>query len=146
MSASVQLVRVPIYTDALISGVLTAAPWNGATGGILVLEATNSILFNSNINLKGMGFRGGQISTGGFSCNDPNWANANGGRKGEGIAEAPINQEENRAPLANGGGGSNTGNPGAGGGGNRDHEAGRDDDHHAPAHTRADRGVRGGGA
>ena len=118
VNASVQLVRVPIYTDALISGVLTAAPWDGVTGGILVLEATNSISFNSNINLKGMGFRGGQISTGGFSCNDPNWANANGGRKGEGIAEAPINQEENRAPLANGGGGSNTGNPGAGGGGN----------------------------
>ena len=118
VSGRVQLVQVPVYTDVTISGVLTAAPWDGIIGGVLAIEATNSITFNANIDLKGLGFRGGQSSAGGFSCNDPNWANTNGGEKGEGIAEAPSNQNENRAPLANGGGGSNTGNPGAGGGGN----------------------------
>ena len=118
VSGKVQLVQVPVYTDVTITGVLSAAPWDGTSGGVLVIEAMNSITFNANIDLKGLGFRGGQSSMGGFSCNDPNWANTNGGEKGEGIAEAPSNQNENRAPLANGGGGSNTGNPGAGGGGN----------------------------
>lgn len=114
----VQLIRVPVYADAVINANLSAAPWNGSTGGVLAIEATNSLTFNSNISLNGLGFRGGQISIGQFSCSDPNWANNNGGEKGEGIAEAPAGQNENRAPLANGGGGSNTGNPGAGGGGN----------------------------
>ena len=117
-SGLVQLVRVPVYSDAEITSTLTASPWNGSTGGVLVIEATNSISLNANIDLKGIGFRGGQITVGGFSCSDPNWANNNGGEKGEGVAVAPSGQNENRAPLANGGGGSNTGNPGAGGGGN----------------------------
>ena len=53
-------------------------------------------------------------------CNDPNFASpgTNAGKKGEGIALAPLNLDGNRAPLANGGGGSNSGNPGAGGGSN----------------------------
>lgn len=118
ISGKVQLVQVPVYTDVTISGVLTAAPWNGTIGGVLAIEATNSVTFNANIDISGLGFVGGQFTSGGFSCGDPNWANTNSGKKGEGIAEAPSNQDGNRAPLANGGGGSNTGNPGAGGGGN----------------------------
>tara|TARA_B110000090_G_C13400458_1_gene453249 strand:- start:5674 stop:8535 length:2862 start_codon:yes stop_codon:yes gene_type:complete len=117
-SGRVQLIRVPVYTDAIITAELTAIPWDGFTGGVLAIEATNSLTLNSDITLNGIGFRGGQISVGQFSCSDPNWANNNGGEKGEGIAEAPSGQNENRAPLANGGGGSNTGNPGAGGGAN----------------------------
>jgi len=114
----IQIVKVPVYTDVTISGVLTAQPWNGSRGGILAIEATGSISFNSHIDLSGLGFRGGEVYTGFFGCGDPNWANVNSGKKGEGIADAPIGEEGNRAPLANGGGGSNTGNPGAGGGAN----------------------------
>lgn len=117
-SASVQLVRIPVYTDVTISDVLTAEPWDGTIGGIVAIEATGSITFNSSIDVSGMGFRGGEVFTGSFGCGDPNWATTNSGKKGEGIANAPIGQEGNRAPLANGGGGSNTGNPGAGGGAN----------------------------
>ncbi|MBT5439624.1 MAG: hypothetical protein HOK92_10540, partial [Flavobacteriales bacterium] len=117
ISGHVQLVKVPVYSDVTISGALTAEAWNGSSGGVLAIEATNSITFNSDIINSGLGFTGGDVYTGSFGCGDSNWATTSSGKKGEGIAEAPMGQEGNRAPLANGGGGSNTGNPGAGGGG-----------------------------
>jgi gliding motility-associated-like protein len=117
-AGKVQLVRVPVYSNVTLIGTVTAQPWNGTTGGIVAIEATNSITFNANINVSGQGFIGGAVYNGFFSCNDPNFANQNAGKKGEGIAIPPATMDSNRAPLANGGGGSNTGNPGAGGGGN----------------------------
>jgi gliding motility-associated-like protein len=117
-SGKVQLVKVPVYANATIVGTVTAQPWNGTTGGIVAIEATNSITFNANINVSGQGFIGGAVFTGWFGCGDPNYANQNAGKKGEGIAIPPVTLDANRAPLANGGGGSNSGNPGAGGGGN----------------------------
>lgn len=117
-SGKVQLVKVPVYTNATIVGTVTAQAWNGSTGGIVAIEATNSITFNANINVLGQGFIGGAVFTGWFGCGDPNYANQNAGKKGEGIAIPPVTLDANRAPLANGGGGSNSGNPGAGGGGN----------------------------
>ena len=117
-SGKVQLVRVPIYSSVNVIGTVTAQPWNGTTGGIVAIEATNSITFNANINVSGQGFVGGAVFTGWFACSDPNFANQNAGKKGEGIAIPPVTMDSNRAPLANGGGGANTGNPGAGGGGN----------------------------
>jgi gliding motility-associated-like protein len=117
-SGKVQLIRVPFYSNATIVGTVTAQPWNGSTGGIVAIEATNSLTFNANINVSGQGFVGGAVFSGWFACNDPNYANQNAGKKGEGIAMPPVTMDSNRAPLANGGGGSNTGNPGAGGGGN----------------------------
>jgi gliding motility-associated-like protein len=117
-SGKVQLVKVPVYSNATIVGTVTAQPWNGTTGGIVAIEATNSITFNANINVSGQGFLGGAVFTGWFGCGDPNYANQNAGKKGEGIAIPPVTLDANRAPLANGGGGSNSGNPGAGGGGN----------------------------
>lgn len=117
-SGKVQLVKVPVYTNATIVGTVTAQPWNGTTGGIVAIEATSSITFNANINVSGQGFIGGAVFTGWFGCGDPNYANQNAGKKGEGIVIPPVTLDANRAPLANGGGGSNSGNPGAGGGGN----------------------------
>jgi gliding motility-associated-like protein len=117
-SGKVQLVRVAVYSNVTIAGAVTAQPWNGSTGGIVAIEATNSITFNANINVSGQGFIGGAVYSGWFACGDSNYANQNAGKKGEGIATPPITMDSNRAPLANGGGGSNTGNPGAGGGAN----------------------------
>jgi gliding motility-associated-like protein len=120
VSGLVQLVKVAVYNNVTISAPLTSQAWNGTTGGIVAIRASGSITFNAGINVSGAGFIGGTFTTGFFSCGDMNWANssANAGRKGEGIAQAPVGQDGNRAPLANGGGGSNSGNPGAGGGGN----------------------------
>ena len=119
-AGKVQLIRVPVYTQATINAPVTATPWNGTTGGVVAIEATTSLTFNNQINVSGQGFVGGAVTTGWFACNDPNFANPGSaaGKKGEGIAIAPLNMEGNRAPLANGGGGANTGNPGAGGGAN----------------------------
>ena len=119
-AGKVQLIRVPVYNQATINGVVSATPWNGTIGGVVAIEATTSLAFNNQINVSGQGFVGGAFTTGWFMCNDPNFANsgASAGKKGEGIATAPLNMEGNRAPLANGGGGANSGNPGAGGGSN----------------------------
>jgi len=116
----IQLIRVPVYNQATIIGTVSASPWNGTTGGVVAIEATSSLTFNSNIDVSGQGFLGGGFTSGFFACNDPNYASSglSSGKKGEGIAIAPPNLDGNRAPLANGGGGSNTGNPGAGGGAN----------------------------
>ena len=43
-SGKVQLIRVPVYSNATIVGTVTAQPWNGSTGGIVAIEATNSPL------------------------------------------------------------------------------------------------------
>ena len=120
IAGKVQLIRVPVYSQAIINSSVTASPWNGTTGGVVAIEATNSVTFNNSIDVSGKGFIGGAVTAGFFACNDPNYANpgTSAGKKGEGIAQAPLNMDGNRAPLANGGGGSNTGNPGAGGGAN----------------------------
>ena len=120
VAGKLQLIRVPVYNQATINAVVTASPWNGSIGGVVAIEATTSLTFNNIIDVSGKGFVGGAVTTGWFACNDPNFASAgtNAGKKGEGIAVAPLNLEGNRAPLANGGGGSNSGNPGAGGGAN----------------------------
>ena len=120
VAGKVQLVRVPVYNQATINAVVTSSPWNGTTGGVVAIEATTSITFNNMIDVSGKGFAGGAVTTGWFACNDPNFSSpgTNAGKKGEGIAAAPLNLDGNRAPLANGGGGSNSGNPGAGGGSN----------------------------
>ena len=120
VSGKVQLIRVPVYNQATINAVVTSSPWNGSTGGVVAIEATTSLTFNNSIDVSGKGFVGGAVTTGWFMCNDPNFASsgASAGKKGEGIAPAPLNLDGNRAPLANGGGGANSGNPGAGGGSN----------------------------
>lgn len=120
VSGKIQLIRVPVYNQATINAVVTSSPWNGSTGGVVAIEATTSLTFNNSIDVSGKGFVGGAVTTGWFMCNDPNFASsgASAGKKGEGIAPAPLNLDGNRAPLANGGGGANSGNPGAGGGSN----------------------------
>lgn len=120
VAGKLQLIRVPVYNQATINAVITSSPWNGTTGGVVAIEATTSLTFNNVIDVSGKGFVGGAVTTGFFGCNDPNFASsgANAGKKGEGIALAPLNLDGNRAPLANGGGGANSGNPGAGGGSN----------------------------
>ena len=120
VTGKVQLIRVPVYNQATINAVVTSSPWNGTTGGVVAIEATTSLTFNNVIDVSGKGFVGGAVTTGWFACNDPNFSSpgTSAGKKGEGIAAAPLNLDGNRAPLANGGGGSNTGNPGAGGGSN----------------------------
>ncbi len=114
----VQMIRIPVLSNPTVDGLLTAQAWNGATGGVLVLEATNTLTLNADIDVSALGFRGGQISGSDGSCALGDYANSllTYGQKGEGIA-TDVNDRA-RAKLANGGGGGNPHNSGGGGGGN----------------------------
>jgi len=126
IAGKVQLVSVPVYESATITGDLLAQNWNGETGGIIALEVETILTMNANINADGAGFRGGAINVVESNCNavinmtdyfyeTGNWR---GSQKGEGIAVEILDKEWGRGPLANGGGGGNDHNAGGGGGGN----------------------------
>jgi hypothetical protein len=101
-----QVIRVPLFYSIKLIGAITAPRWNGASGGVIVISATDSIIMNGQtIDASGLGFRGG----GGISYNGSGSgsssdyrtvasANANGG-KGEGIAGTPKYLNNNNAFL-----------------------------------------------
>ena len=137
---SFQVVRVPQYTTATTSSTLTAAAWNGSTGGVLALDTTSTLTLNGTVSVDGLGFRGGAaIQRGGVA----GLANTDvvtsavltaNGNKAEGIGGTPLGTAAgNRYPggdaargaPANAGGGGTDGRPtandensGGGGGGN----------------------------
>ena len=131
-----QVIRVPVYYDVQLTATITAPRWDGYSGGVLVLYATDKILMNSQtIDASGLGFRGGGgrafTGSGSGSSGDyitPSSYNANGS-KGEGIAGTPKYLNHNNSFLdvsgtegypngsyakgapANAGGGGTDGNP-----------------------------------
>jgi|GEM_PF-650326 len=116
----VQLIRVPYFQAANITDTLTCKPWDGSSGGVVILNSATDVTLNAPIDVSKKGFRGGQIGAG-FSCNNTGaWAVATGtgGNKGEGIAEYITGFEAGGAKLANGGGGAYSANTGGGGGAN----------------------------
>ncbi len=124
-SGRVQLVRVPVYNTAWVIAPLTAAPWNGSTGGVLALEAASLNLL-SNISVDSLGFRGGarnaitviyNIANCGITTYAGGQGSGNCSGKGEGLIDTVLNQSCGRGSQANGGGGGNNINAGGGGGG-----------------------------
>ncbi|MEO6758737.1 MAG: hypothetical protein ABIO24_04725, partial [Saprospiraceae bacterium] len=122
VAGKVQLVRVPEYTDAAV-GDLSCQPWDGNTGGVLVLDIANTLTLMGDLDVNAKGFRGGQVADASVSIYDqknyfyppdPNVAAA----KGEGIAIIPADKSFGRGRVANGGGGGNAHNAGGGGGSN----------------------------
>jgi gliding motility-associated-like protein len=121
----VQLVKVPVYNNVNVIGVLTCSPWNGQTGGVLALEANGNVTLNANIDVSGKGFLGGAKLAGQlFSCAGnttsfklPNTSLASA-NKGEGIAITKQTFTKGLGPLGNGGGAGNDVNGGGAGGGN----------------------------
>ena|GEM_PF-3179885 len=132
-----QVIRVPVYSNAILTASLTALPWNGGTGGVLAFDATGVLTLNSaTVTVDGKGFRGGasRLLTGGAGANTDYRTLAtvkNNGSKGEGIAGTPYyvftapstltntgvegypNGSHGRGAPANGGGGATDLNPGA---------------------------------
>ena len=126
VQGNVQLVTVPSYRNTVfLNGVLTAKPWDGATGGILVFETTAALdLDIGSIDVSGLGFRGGTTVNGSkILANIPTYYTPatepdSGAAKGEGIVRPFLGKEFGRGALANGGGGGNGHNAGGAGGGN----------------------------
>jgi uncharacterized repeat protein (TIGR01451 family) len=93
--ATFQVIRVPQYSSATLTSTLTAAPWNGSTGGVLVIDASGQLTLGGTVAVDGEGFRGGggRVLGGGsgaatdYVTLSTNKAN---GSKGEGIAGAPA--------------------------------------------------------
>jgi hypothetical protein len=129
-TSALQLVKYNVYTNITVSAPLTASPWNGVTGGVLIFEATGTVTLNANIDVSGLGYRGGLSATIGFSypCDNLEYyypeltagviSYDNGAPKGEGIAVMQTGFELGKGPWANGGGGGNSHNGGGGGGAN----------------------------
>jgi hypothetical protein len=121
-NAGIQLIRVPEYTDVTV-GAIGFPAWDGTTGGVVALVASGTVTLANDIDISGMGFRGGAYEN--QACVFPpasayfySQGDASGAKKGEGIASYLTSQEYGRGPLANGGGGGNDHNAGGGGGGN----------------------------
>jgi hypothetical protein len=108
-------------TNYTVNSAITAAPWNGYTGGIVALEVTGTLTVNSSITADGAGFRGGQASSNySGSCEPSTYASGsnNYGVKGEGVHYTGYGGYTARAPLSSGGGGGSFNNAGGGGGSN----------------------------
>ena len=100
-----QVIRVPQYSSATITSGLTASPWNGSTGGVLVYDVAGNLnLGGATVDISGRGFRGGagrrlfgaDASTGytqtdyrTLSNGDTTSTEDTNGSKGEGIAGTP---------------------------------------------------------
>jgi hypothetical protein len=133
-----QMVTVPLYSSVTVSDTLTSIPWDtiAETGGIVALEATDTIFLNSTIDVNGQGFTGGPLVNYpvppyncAFNQNVTNYFldippttspqyYFSGGRKGEGIADSITSGRFGRGKQASGGGGGNNNNTGGAGGGN----------------------------
>jgi hypothetical protein len=119
----VQAVPVLTARRVNVNGDLTAAPWDGRCGGIVAIEATDSIVLSRSIRVSGTGFTGGETSLTFNSCSpsdklDARYPSSLYGAKGEGWATVGVDRLSGRGRLANGGGGGANHNAGGGGGAN----------------------------
>jgi len=138
-NGNIQIIRVPYYNSATITGKLFCDPWDPVTktGGVLALIVARTLNLNADIDVSALGFRGGQDAVADGICwnTDPtnygkeyyNGSFTNAGFKGEGVGN--YSQDLN-LPLGfnylkglgnnwTGGGGGNGRYSGGGGGSNR---------------------------
>ncbi len=138
--ATFEIVRVPQYLNVSLSSGLTAAPWNGSTGGILAMDVAGTMNLNSaTVSVDGEGFRGaGGLRLTGGAGSQTDYVHATGnpstlagvdGLKGEGIAGTPsyVYDPVTQTSVATGqpfdgypGGSAGRGAPGNAGGGGTD--------------------------
>ena len=128
----VQLVKFAEYYSAIVTDTLKAQLWNSTTGkgGVLALKVEEDLTLNAPISADSAGYKGGIFYMNSGTCGilnqvgsgyayDPTVGNQlNGGYKGEGVGDFPLNVAGARGAPANGGGGGNNHNNGGGGGAN----------------------------
>ncbi|MDX5320232.1 MAG: Ig-like domain-containing protein [Bacteroidota bacterium] len=124
VNARLQMVSVPTADVFNITGTVLAPAWDGTKGGVVVIEARDSIVLAADINVNGIGFRGGVRSSANYTCAVMNYSFGqfvtpyHGGYKGESFVVVDGNHITGRGAWATGGGGGNNHNTGGGGGGN----------------------------
>jgi hypothetical protein len=130
VNSRVQIISYPTFGaggNYTLSTAVTAAAWNGNTGGVVAFKVVGVLTINSNISVDAKGFRGGAVGAnapGDLTCSsDTYYDNAGGvsttynGGKGEGIYNSTVYTVA-RGKILNGAGGGNPNNGGGGGGGN----------------------------
>jgi len=130
-----QVVRVPQYADLTLGANISSLPWNGSTGGVLVLDVAGRMSFGTTtkytLNASGAGFRGGAGralgGATGFAGTDYRTVAtaAVNAMKGEGIVGTPRYVNSGTANLDTGvegypNGSAGRGAPGNAGGGGTD--------------------------
>jgi hypothetical protein len=123
VEGSVQLVPVISGRRVRIFGPVTTEEFDGYSGGVVAIEATDTLFLNGIIDVSGKGFKGGQVSNPYDKCLtsqllSSEYPSVFYGQKGDGTAVLPIELLAGRAAQANGGGGGANHNAGGGGGGN----------------------------
>ena len=132
VAGKVQLVGVPTYYSAVVTGALTAKTWDNATGtgGVIALSVDENLTLNAPVSADATGFIGGAYIASNSTCsnfgaptayayNANTAAPQNGAFKGESVYEITnTNLTGGRGAPANGGGGGNNHNNGGGGGAN----------------------------
>jgi gliding motility-associated-like protein len=121
-SESVQLVRIPSYSHAMVTGNLTCTAWDGYKGGVLALIATDTLELNATIDVSSKGFSGGNETSSGTVCYEKKdslhyqvSATDRAGVKGGGIGKNSY-CTRGRGAIGNAGGGGNGFGSGGGGG------------------------------
>ncbi|HZC78757.1 MAG TPA: hypothetical protein VE258_13485, partial [Ktedonobacterales bacterium] len=91
-----QVIRVPQYVAATMTAALTAAPFNGSTGGVLALDVAGALNLNgAAVSVSQEGFRAGlgRLLHGGAGGTGTDYRNLSANnfhaQKGEGIAGTP---------------------------------------------------------
>ncbi|MBK0384132.1 SprB repeat-containing protein, partial [Pedobacter sp. SD-b] len=136
-----QVVRVPQYSNLVLTASITTPPYNGSVGGLIAFDVAGTMQFNGFIvDASERGFRGGYGPVAYSGANNSTLyvdvsSSTKSVGKGEGIAGTPrymwdgFKQVDNgseglpagsygRGAPANGGGAGNDHNAGGGGGGN----------------------------
>ncbi len=90
-----QVIRVPQYTSATVSGTASALNWNGSVGGVVAMDVFGTLTISGTITANGAGFRGGlgRCLTGGAGANTDyrtSYTIATNASKAEGIAGSPY--------------------------------------------------------
>lgn len=117
-----QLITPLVADTIIVDSFLTTRPWNGASGGVIILEARHTMQLTGTIDLSGLGYSGGARSANGGSCGvvqacDPPLSGRTGGKGLSPLRQDPACASGHR-PWASGGGGGDAHNAGGGGGGN----------------------------
>ncbi len=143
-----QVIRVPQYSTATITGTVSALNWDGSVGGVVAMDVSGTLTSSGTITANGAGFRGGygrSLADGSGANTDyrTSYSNKANGSKGEGIAGTPYYMNRpssyNGAPVQVTGGsgypnGTNSdysyarGAPGNAGGGGTDADAVNNDE------------------
>lgn len=121
----VQLIRVAKYTNQTLTGTTSAPAWDGSKGGVVAIDDSATLTLAGDIDVTGLGFRGGALVTeipydscASDQINYTGPAEDGVGRKGEGIVVDTAAHLSRRGHNANGGGGGNITDAGGGGGAN----------------------------